>query len=68
MKVNINYKVLYENSIVEINILEDKITLLNEHLKKYTSPDRNICRIIIFQKTYRQIKNNKMFFFKYSKN
>jgi len=41
MNENINYKVLYENSIIEINILEDKITLLNEHLKKYTAPDRS---------------------------
>jgi hypothetical protein len=41
MNENINYKVLYENSIVEINILEGKITLLNEHLKKYTAPDRS---------------------------
>ena len=65
MNENINYKVLYENSIVEINILEAKITLLNEHLKKYTAPDRS-------KKYYDNVNKNdpekyKMFLDKYKK-
>ena len=32
-----NYKQLYEEKINEINILNNKINELSEHLKKYTS-------------------------------
>ncbi len=36
-----NYKELYEKSIIEINELKEQMKLLNEHLKKYTAPERS---------------------------